>query len=677
LDSFFNELRSKSKGTYIMALLNPDYYDQLYEAIEVGGIDDYMVKPIRKEDFLARIQIATRKSEYDYQGYQSKPYFPEDESEVPESKDSEEFDEELTDQKHDYFSSEDELEKEEKDEFAFEKFELTEQEGEEPTPEEDSTKDFTPTEGPDLFGDEEDLDESKHEVEQSEEEPETGHEFSLDSDLDFETEPEPELDQDLNSSSSVDFEPDRAGGFEFDDIIPSEDEQKEEFTETDDESISDLEDENYGLFDDSSGRETDQDMESGDDVLGLFDDETSDQSETQKDDQGFKSIEDLPGGSEPSQLDEDKEHNGFETAETRTDEPGPDVLRPADDFFRDADEDAGSDTGKKGSSSDFILLSPEEEDKRGFDQLFDDIPSRTEESSDESEESTFPEVEETLPSESPLKGEEQENESRRGTLRSQLPGKSADDFLFGKDSDQEQEQSQDDNQGYNQGMLNQFTEEEDTTEEETGKRARARERNGSRKRFPRIFAIFGNIIFVILLLIMAVLSFFLIQSRIAGGVPQVAGYQIYIVLSGSMQPEFDTGSLAFVRETDPEALTAGDIITFRSPANPDSLTTHRIVEVQDDDELQFVTRGDANNVNDPNPVPAENVVGKVTGSVPYAGYLMNFVQTSQGLILLIFVPGVLIIVFELGKIMKYLTQGDKKKKNQKKGEKNHPVEVEK
>lgn len=435
LAGLFNELRSKSKGTYIMVLLNPDYYDQLYEAIEIGGIDDYLVKPIRNEDFLARIHIATRKSEYDRQGYQSKPCFHEDESEEPESKDSEKFDEDLTGQKHDCFS-------------------------------------------------------------------------------------------------------------------------------TEDESISGLEDESYGLFDDYSGGENDQEMESSLDVLGLF----------------------------------------------------------------------------------------------------DDIPSRTEESSDgyKEEESTFPEVEETLPSESPLQGEEQENESRRETLRSQLPGKSADDFLFGKDPDEEQEQSQDDDQVYNQEMLNQFTEEEDTPEEETSKRVRAREKNGSRKRFPKIFSVFGNIIFVILLLIMAVLSFSLIQSRITGGVPQVAGYQIYIVLSGSMQPEFDTGSLAFVRETDPEALTAGDIITFRSPVNPDSLTTHRIVEVQDGDELQFVTRGDANNVNDPNPVPTENVVGKVTGSVPYAGYLMNFVLTSQGLILLIFVPGVLIIVFELGKIMKYLTQGDEK-----------------
>jgi signal peptidase len=113
----------------------------------------------------------------------------------------------------------------------------------------------------------------------------------------------------------------------------------------------------------------------------------------------------------------------------------------------------------------------------------------------------------------------------------------------------------------------------------------------------------------------------------------------------------------------------GDIITYRSQSGSDSLTTHRIVEVNREESLRFVTRGDANNVNDPNMVLAENVVGRVTGSIPYVGYVMSFVQTRQGLILLIFVPGVLIILFELGKIMKYLTQdegGGRKSKKRKK-----------
>lgn len=155
---------------------------------------------------------------------------------------------------------------------------------------------------------------------------------------------------------------------------------------------------------------------------------------------------------------------------------------------------------------------------------------------------------------------------------------------------------------------------------------------------------------------MAVLSFFLIQVRITGGPPQIAGYQMYIVLSSSMNPEFDTGSLAFVREIPPEQVVVGDVITFRRSADTDTLITHRVVEISREDGLRFITRGDANDINDPNPVLADNVIGRVTGSLPYLGYLLNYVQTRQGLIMLIFIPGIIIILFEIRKIIKYLTQ---------------------
>ncbi len=66
-------------------------------------------------------------------------------------------------------------------------------------------------------------------------------------------------------------------------------------------------------------------------------------------------------------------------------------------------------------------------------------------------------------------------------------------------------------------------------------------------------------------------------------------------------------------------------------------------------------------MNDPLPVPAENVVGKITFAVPYAGYLMSFGQTQTGLLTLVIIPGVLIIIFELRNLFRYATQWDEEK----------------
>lgn len=191
-----------------------------------------------------------------------------------------------------------------------------------------------------------------------------------------------------------------------------------------------------------------------------------------------------------------------------------------------------------------------------------------------------------------------------------------------------------------------------------------RSRNSSKKNsvLRSVTKAAANIFFVGLLVIMASLAFFLVQSKLMGGVPSVAGYQMYIVLSGSMNPAFDTGSVVFVRPLDPEEITADDIITFSGSGGGSVLTTHRVVEVEREDGLKFVTRGDANNVNDPNPVPAANIIGKVHGSLAYLGYMMGFAQTRNGLIVLVFVPGLLVIIFELRNIFKYTAEMEKEKK---------------
>lgn len=193
-------------------------------------------------------------------------------------------------------------------------------------------------------------------------------------------------------------------------------------------------------------------------------------------------------------------------------------------------------------------------------------------------------------------------------------------------------------------------------------------KSGNRRQAPnflgRAARVTGNVAFGMLLVIMAVMAFFLIQGRISGGAPTVLGYHIYVVLSGSMSPTFDTGSIVFVRPSEPENIEVDDIITF---SNSGSLTTHRVVDRNNDNGLAFITRGDANNVDDPAPVPAEKIVGRVHGSVPLVGYLMGFAQTRQGLVFLVFIPGVLIISYELRNIYRAMGDADSTKKKTRRG----------
>lgn len=127
----------------------------------------------------------------------------------------------------------------------------------------------------------------------------------------------------------------------------------------------------------------------------------------------------------------------------------------------------------------------------------------------------------------------------------------------------------------------------------------------------------------------------------------VGADQSYIVLSGSMEPAIPTGSAAFVKDVPAERIEEGDVITF-SKTRDSSTTTHRVIEKHTaGDSLRFVTKGDNNDSPDPEPVYRGEVVGVVTFSIPFIGYLVRFGNSSTGWIVLVVLPAFLLVANEL------------------------------
>lgn len=99
----------------------------------------------------------------------------------------------------------------------------------------------------------------------------------------------------------------------------------------------------------------------------------------------------------------------------------------------------------------------------------------------------------------------------------------------------------------------------------------------------------------------------------------VWGIRADAVLSGSMEPALQTGSLVFTdtRNKEPEV---GDIVTYRLE---DIYVTHRVI---DKEKGGFVTKGDANEASDQGLVRKEQIAGTVLFSIPLLGYAAVFIQ---------------------------------------------------
>ena len=158
---------------------------------------------------------------------------------------------------------------------------------------------------------------------------------------------------------------------------------------------------------------------------------------------------------------------------------------------------------------------------------------------------------------------------------------------------------------------------------------------------------------------------------------RLVGLNVFTVLSGSMLPTYQVGSLIYVKDidytevkgctplADGEAAPAGvDTFEYNGAAyledgtvltfmlSEDTVATHRCVAVVPDENdpsvLRFVTKGDNNDAVDGSFVHYKNVIGAPVFSIPYLGYVANYIQNPPGtyvavacgaiLLLLVFLP---------------------------------------
>ena len=114
-------------------------------------------------------------------------------------------------------------------------------------------------------------------------------------------------------------------------------------------------------------------------------------------------------------------------------------------------------------------------------------------------------------------------------------------------------------------------------------------------------------------------------------VPRFMGYEIYNVISGSMEPEIPIGSVAYVQPADPASLEDGEIIAFYSDG---SVVMHRIVSNHQVEGF-LITKGDANEQEDLNETGYDAVIGRVVKHLPILGQLTMILSGNLGKVLLL------------------------------------------
>lgn len=136
-----------------------------------------------------------------------------------------------------------------------------------------------------------------------------------------------------------------------------------------------------------------------------------------------------------------------------------------------------------------------------------------------------------------------------------------------------------------------------------------------------------------------------------------SGAKGYAVTSNSMADKLVRGDVVFSRSVSFDEIKEGDIITVR--VGNAGFFTHRVIEINHDKKT-VITKGDANDANDPMETNSNDIVGKMWYSVPFLGYFSILFAGAAGMkaIIILVIIALLLIAMNtaLTKIKK--TRGD-------------------
>lgn len=144
---------------------------------------------------------------------------------------------------------------------------------------------------------------------------------------------------------------------------------------------------------------------------------------------------------------------------------------------------------------------------------------------------------------------------------------------------------------------------------------------------------------------------FVLVVLLSAALPMAVGGTSMVVRSGSMTPAIRTGDVVVVRPMSPTEAEIGDIVTFKDPAGSGRLLVHRVRAISHSgDEVEVITKGDANTTQERWKVAADGTIGTVAYRVPALGFAVGWIGSPAGKIGLVIVPALLLAAMLLMRI---------------------------
>jgi len=164
----------------------------------------------------------------------------------------------------------------------------------------------------------------------------------------------------------------------------------------------------------------------------------------------------------------------------------------------------------------------------------------------------------------------------------------------------------------------------------------------------RLFNILTGVFLTICILILTGAVYAAIHAKKSDEAVSVAGYQPYMIATGSMEPTFQVKGLVFIHDGGFEKVKVGDVVAFKAEAFEGQTALHRVVAViSTGEETQFIVKGDNNPYPDGAAVTLNNYIGRVVWHTNITSAYFNILHRKWGFAAAIILPIAVIILIVL------------------------------
>ena len=191
-------------------------------------------------------------------------------------------------------------------------------------------------------------------------------------------------------------------------------------------------------------------------------------------------------------------------------------------------------------------------------------------------------------------------------------------------------------------------------------------------------------IYKVFYIIVVILLIIVILQKVSNNKLSLFGYRIFAVVTESMAPKYEVGDVLFVKEVDLATIHEGDDVAYIGMEDElkDKVITHQVVniEVDEDGEYKFTTRGNLNSDVDPE-VKGDQIYGRIIHKFGLLSILCKAIRNIYAFYVIVFIPIGVIIYTQLKDLFqkepksieekdnKQKENSEKKEESEKNGEK--------